>query len=105
MSFERGSESGPTDPSGHRSRVQHIRQDVRVGDLGLGTIACPQCDAPVVLPPGSFAPTASLECPYCGHLARVRDFLTLATAGRPARPARVRVRVVDGGRAMRINPA
>lgn len=83
--------------------MQHVRQDVRVGDLGLGTMACPQCDAPVVLPAGAFAPTTSMECPYCTHLGRLRDFLTLATAARPARPARVRVRIVGVGR-MRIGP-
>ncbi|WP_354699323.1 hypothetical protein DSM112329_05035 [Paraconexibacter sp. AEG42_29] len=103
MSFERGSDSGPADPFGHQGRMQHVRHDVRVGYLGLGTMACPECDAPVALPPGSFAPVTAMECPYCAHLGRVRDFLTLATAARPARPARVRVRIVDAGR-MRVDP-
>lgn len=103
MSFERGSESSPADPSGREGRVQHIRQDVRVGPLAVGTIACPVCDAPVALPRGTMAPVDPLRCPVCDHAGRVRDFLTLAAAGRPARPARVTVRVVAPGR-FRVQP-
>jgi hypothetical protein len=36
-------------------------------------------------------PAQAVGCPYCGHAAAVRDFLSLAA---PARPARVAVRVV-----------
>lgn len=98
MSFERGGEGGPADPLSGRPRLQHVRRDVRVGALGLATIACPRCDAPVALPRRAVAPTDSMECPYCAYLGRVRDFLTLAAPGSPARPTRVRVRVSAPGR-------
>jgi hypothetical protein len=104
VSLNRGSDPSPADPFGRQGRVQHIRQDVRVGHMGLGTIACPQCDGPVALGPGSVSPAAPLECPFCGHVGRVRDFLTLATPGHPPRPARVQLRVVERGR-VRIDPA
>ena len=53
-----------------------------------GTLACPECDAPVAPAEGGMAPTASLGCPYCGRIGAVRDFLSLAG---PSRPARVQV--------------
>jgi len=60
--------------------------------LGEGTLACPECDAPVALPDGRpVTPTDRLACPYCRHDAAVRDFLSLAA---PTRPNRVVVRVV-----------
>jgi hypothetical protein len=62
---------------------------VVVGRLGTGTLACPACDAPV-LTAGTVAAHDALDCPFCGHAAAVRDFLSLA---HPARPARVEVRV------------
>jgi len=64
------------------------RRAVR-GRLGTGTLACPECDAPV-LGAGRLSATDALGCPFCGHAAVVRDFLSLA---QPARPARVAVRV------------
>jgi hypothetical protein len=64
------------------------RRAVR-GRLGTGTLACPECDAPVFTA-GTVAASDGLDCPYCGHAAAVRDFLSLA---HPARPARVEVRV------------
>jgi hypothetical protein len=63
-----------------------------VGRLGLGTLACPRCDAPVAAL-RVLLPAEPLGCPYCGHGAAVRDFLSL---GAPRRPARVEVRVVFG---------
>ena len=66
---------------------RHSRSD----RLATGTIACPACDAPVALPRGHASPADLLGCPYCDHIAAVRDFLSLAA---PARPARVVVRVI-----------
>jgi hypothetical protein len=70
------------------------QQELRIGRtarLGTGTLACPRCDAPVAPPAGTSAPADPLACPFCGHAAALRDFLSLAP---PARPARVDVRVV-----------
>lgn len=75
---------------------QEIRHADRTTEVAVGTLACPACDAPVSPGPGSLRPAQALGCPFCGHAARVRDFLSLATPGHPARPARVVVRVVHG---------
>lgn len=104
MSFGRDSDPVPSDPSGRQGRLLHVRQDVRVGLLADGTIACPSCDAPVAPGPGTMGPADRMRCPLCDHDGRVRDFLTLASPARPARPARVQVRVVRPGR-LRIDPA
>ena len=59
--------------------------------LGSGTLACPMCDAPVVLGMSPAAPSDPMGCPYCHHAGAVRDFLSLES---PSRPAHVDVRVV-----------
>jgi hypothetical protein len=61
----------------------------RSTQLATGTLACPDCDAPV-LPDRPMSPSAALACPYCLHEGFVRDFLSLSP---PSRPARVVVRV------------
>ena len=73
------------------------RRSERSWELATGTLACPHCDAPVS-PPGPVSPSDPLACPYCGHGAATRDFLSL---GEPTRPARVVVRVVSRVRAGR----
>lgn len=63
----------------------------RSSRLGGGTLACPRCDAPIVLGMSPAAPADPMSCPYCRHAGAVRDFLSLQT---PSRPAHVEVRVV-----------
>lgn len=65
--------------------------------LGSGTLACPRCDAPVVLGLSPAAPSDPMSCPYCHHAGAVRDFLSLES---PSRPAHVEVRVVLRSRAV-----
>lgn len=83
-------------------RVAHVAGDeerrlARSSRLGEGTLACPDCDAPVALPGGRpLSPADALSCPYCSHAAPARDFLSLAA---PSRPARVVVRIVLPGAA------
>ncbi|HEU4973786.1 MAG TPA: hypothetical protein VFT50_01755 [Baekduia sp.] len=72
-----------------------IRRDTRTGIVALGTMACPDCDAPVAPEGGGLSPAAPVSCPFCGRDGAVRDFLSLTT---PTRPARVVVRVVHRGR-------
>lgn len=67
------------------------------GVVATGTLACPQCDAPVA-PDGAMRLTAPLWCPVCGCDGAVRDFLSLRT---PTRPAHVVVRVALGS-ALRV---
>jgi hypothetical protein len=93
VSLERG--PGDTDPiAGGRieSIDEHraIRRATAARPLAHGTLACPECDAPVVLPRGTATPGEPLSCGFCAHAARVRDFLSLAP---PTRPTRVVVRV------------
>ncbi len=57
--------------------------------LASGTLACPECDAPI-LPDGAMAMPDPLSCGFCSHAGAVRDFLTL---GEPTRPAHVAVHV------------
>jgi len=72
----------------------------RVWRLGTGTLACPQCDAPVALAAGGASPGDRLACPFCHHGGVVRDFLSLAGPSRPARVAvHVRLRALDFKRA------
>jgi hypothetical protein len=70
--------------------LQEERRATRSPLLGKGTLACPECDAPVA-PGGPLSATEELGCPVCAHAGVVRDFLSLAP---PSRPARVDVRVV-----------
>ena len=74
-------------------RVAGIRE-IRPADAGrqlaVGTLACPDCDAPVFLGTLPRSPADPLSCGFCGHDGRVRDFLSL---GEPTRPTRVVVRV------------
>jgi hypothetical protein len=69
--------------------THELRSSRRPGLVAIGTLACPDCDAPV-LPDGPVAPTEPLRCPFCAHDGVVRDFLSLAP---PSRPARVEVSV------------
>lgn len=84
------SNDGP-EPDGHARAVHIERRTAHDGHLGTGTLACPRCDVPVTLATRTAAPADPLACPYCGHAAAVRDFLSLAP---PTRPTRVAVRVL-----------
>ena len=77
---------------------EHEDRKATQGHLASGTLACPRCDAPVAPGAGHLSPADPLGCPYCGHAAAVRDFLSL---GEPTRPARVVVRVIRRRRAAR----
>jgi hypothetical protein len=81
-----GSSSGERAAVGHEERRRAIVSD----RLGVGTLACNRCDAPIALGSEPLALTARLTCPFCGTPGSVRDFLSLAV---PTRPARVVVRV------------
>jgi hypothetical protein len=73
------------------SDLQPERRVARAWHLGTGTIACPSCDAPVMLPRAPMGPHDALACPVCDHYGTVRDFLTV---GEPTRPTRVQIRAV-----------
>jgi hypothetical protein len=69
---------------------EEIRPAEARTQLAVGTLACPECDAPVFLGTGARSPADPLSCGFCDHDGRVRDFLSL---GEPTRPTRVVVRV------------
>jgi hypothetical protein len=58
--------------------------------LATATLACPDCDAPVLPSAGGMAPSDAIACGFCGEAGAVSDFLSLAE---PTRPTRVLVRV------------
>jgi hypothetical protein len=85
---------GPDDGSeriGGLSGPEEIRRIGRSTTLAVGTLACPACDAPIAPGTARLGPASPLSCPFCGHDAHVRDFLTL---GAPTRPAHVVVKVI-----------
>jgi hypothetical protein len=83
MSVERGFDS--SDPvRGNGIGRLHEERRTRTEVMGMGTLACPHCDAPVSLGPIPLRPGEPIRCPYCFHVASVRDFLSLATPTRPA---------------------
>ncbi len=84
-----GAEPVRPTPIGRVGGTHLERQSPASSVLATGTMACPECDAPV-MPAGPVAPSHPLACPYCLHAGAVRDFLTL---GEPTRPAHVVVRV------------
>jgi hypothetical protein len=86
-----GSEPVRAEPVGRLGRVAGDPTVGRVSTLGSGTLACPDCDAPVAIGGAPRRPHDALSCPYCGHGGALREFLSLAA---PTRPARVEIRVV-----------
>ena len=80
---------------GRADRFEVRPSVARVGTLGTGTLACPDCDAPVALGGEPKRPHDALSCPFCGCAGALRDFLSLTA---PTRPARVEIRLV-------LNPA
>ncbi|HEY4277561.1 MAG TPA: hypothetical protein VGM91_05035 [Conexibacter sp.] len=94
MSFSRGLD-GPDDFRIQRDRLgaEEERRVTRSTHVATGTLACPDCDAPIDISGGPLSPSDTLGCPFCGTEGRVRDFLSLR---QPTRPTRVVVRVVMG---------
>lgn len=94
MAIHRGvDDMGPfrEEPTAHLEE----RRRTRSSRIATGTLACPQCDAPALLPSGFASPRDELACAFCGHDGAVRDFLSLTP---PTRPTRVVVRVVPRAR-------
>ena len=77
------------EPADRPAGAYEVRR-ARSSQLATGTLACPGCDVPLLPAAGGMSPGDALACGYCGHVARVRDCLSLAE---PTRPTRVAVRV------------
>jgi hypothetical protein len=93
VSFQRGidgPESVRPEPAGNRDVRIHRYRTFASTVLASGTLACPECDAPIAPPPSGLSPADPLGCGFCAHAGAVRDFLSLDP---PVRPARVVVRV------------
>lgn len=82
------------EPSSERDTIAYEQKRPAIGStrLGVGTLACGHCDAPIAIGPEPLSARSHLTCPYCGNQGAVRDFLSLAS---PTRPARVVVRVAQ----------
>lgn len=85
-----GSDPARPQPIERLTDAHEERRNSRSCTVASGTLACPECDAPVA-PLGAMSPADAMGCPLCDHAGAVRDFLSLST---PGRPARVVVRVV-----------
>lgn len=95
MSLHRGIDGpAPLEPVNGPPGLHEERLARRSTALATGTLACPSCDAPVAPPGRPLGAADAMACGWCGHDARVRDFLTL---GEPTRPTRVVVRVRAAG--------
>jgi hypothetical protein len=70
--------------------LREIREADASMQMAVGTLACPDCDAPVFLGGRPMSPAEPLGCGFCGREGFVRDFLTL---GEPTRTTHVVVRV------------
>ena len=86
-----GSYPARDEPVGRLGATHEERRATRSRLLARGTLACPDCDAPVAASAEPLSPADPLACPFCRRVGAVRDFLSLTT---PSRPARVDVRVV-----------
>ena len=87
MAFHRRIDREPIGTTGGTEELRPARSST---ELAIATMACPECDAPV-MPDGAVHPADPIGCPFCGTAGAVRDFLSLEE---PTRPARVTVRVV-----------
>ncbi len=84
-----------SEPGSHvPGAIEQDRRRSTTEVLGIGTLACPDCDAPVGIGPEPLSPLAELSCPFCARRAPLREFLSLAP---PTRPTRVLVRVTAPG--------
>src|SRR3954447_2076811 len=91
MALHRGIDGAEPVRPDEEGRVVH--QEHRVAPTGIvafGTLACPQCDAPIAIGDERLKPRDLLLCPFCAHGAPARDFLSLEP---PTRPTRVAIRV------------
>jgi hypothetical protein len=90
----RGTGRTAGDPAlGPRTATVHeeTRRAISSTLLGVGTLACRRCDAPIAIGEQPRLLTDQLTCPFCNRRGPARDFLSLAT---PARPARVLMRMM-----------
>ncbi len=92
MALHRGSDGWDPISGLGGTAAEEERRAAAAGVLATGTLACPECDAPVAPGPRGLSPAERVGCPFCAHAGAVREFLTL---GEPSRPARVTVRVVQ----------
>jgi len=70
--------------------LREVRKADATREMAVGTLACPDCDAPAFLGPRPMSPADPIWCSFCGRKGRVRDFLSL---GEPTRSTHVVVRV------------
>jgi hypothetical protein len=87
VAVEAGSDFDPR-RIGELPGLHEERRTSRPWYLGLGSLTCPDCDAPVSLGGQRAAPTDPLACPFCSRDGAVREFVSLTP---PLRAPRVHV--------------
>jgi hypothetical protein len=92
VALHREIDGGQPDPAQpvERAGRHELRRTGTTWHLANGTLACPGCDAPVLLSREATSPSDPMSCGFCAHAGAVRDFLSL---GEPTRPTHVVVRV------------
>ena len=91
MALSRGIDGAePLRPDSEGRIVHEEHRVAHTGIAAVGTLACPDCDAPIALGGARVTPRDPIGCPFCMHQAPARDFLSLE---QPTRPTRVLVRV------------
>ncbi|MBJ7331304.1 MAG: hypothetical protein JHC95_15535 [Solirubrobacteraceae bacterium] len=90
MSLHRSFDAGEPEPVEGAAGLHELRISQRSTQMGVGTLACPDCDAPTR--PGDYPASVTTEigCGYCGRSGPLRDFLSLSE---PTRPTRVVIHV------------
>jgi hypothetical protein len=68
----------------HLGGIEERRELSRSWRVASGTLACPECDLPVI--PGQGAgPGTLVACAWCEYVARGREFFTVTASPRPTR--------------------
>ena len=85
-----GAQSAGAQPVERRGGRHEWRRAGTSRQMATGTLACPECDAPVLPSPEPMSMPDPISCGFCRHAGAVRDFLSLAE---PTRPTHVVVRI------------
>ena len=85
-----GAQSSGAEPVERVAGRHEWRRTGSSWQMATATLACPECDAPVLPSPEPMSMPDPISCGFCSHAGAVRDFLSLAE---PTRATHVVVRV------------
>ena len=90
MTLHRRFDAGEPEPVDGAAGLHELRISTRSTQMGVGTLACPDCDAPTRPVDYPASPATEIGCGYCGRSGPLREFLSLSE---PTRPTRVVIHV------------